>query len=59
MDSLELRKALETAGMTVAEAAKRFGLGQRTLYRYLSGEVEIPRVVALAVLCMVEHQEAK
>lgn len=45
----ELRKHLERLEMTPEGFAIAIGRGRRTVYRWLSGETPIPKVVALLV----------
>jgi len=40
---------VENTGMLRREVAKYLGIHQRTLYRYMSGELEIPISIMLAM----------
>lgn len=47
----ELRVALKTLKLSQSEAARRLGVRQSTMYRWLAGERKIPGPVAAAVKC--------
>ena len=46
---IKLAEMVENSGMLRANIAKYLGIHERTLYRYLSGELEIPVMVMLAM----------
>jgi predicted DNA-binding transcriptional regulator AlpA len=46
---VKLAHMVENSGMLRIEVSKYLGIHQRTLYRYLSGELEIPVMVMLAM----------
>ncbi len=46
---LKLNQMVENTGMLRREVAKYLGIHQRTLYRYMSGELEIPISIMLAM----------
>lgn len=45
-----LRAELDRLTLTQAKAARLFGCTDRTLRRWLAGDIEIPRAVALLVV---------
>lgn len=49
MTSKGLRRLLKVAGLSQSEAAKLLDINRRTMFRYSSGTVEIPRTVMLAL----------
>lgn len=48
----QLQKLLDKMGETQVGMAKRLGISDRNMRRYVSGELPIPRVVELAVRCL-------
>ena len=56
MSPKQLRRLIKSARLTVQAAADELGLTNRQLYRYLSGDAEIPRVVELAVSWIVQSR---
>jgi hypothetical protein len=48
-DRIKLAEMVEKMGMLRKDISKSLGIHQRTLYRYLSGELEIPVTVMLAM----------
>jgi DNA transposition AAA+ family ATPase len=55
MTRKQLRKLIEDAGLSQAKAARLIGLTDRSMRRYLAGDVEIPRSVEYAVRYVIEH----
>lgn len=53
----QLRKLIKSAGLTIRGAADELGMQQRQLYRYLSGDAEIPRVVELALMWITRKRK--
>jgi len=49
MTALQLKRALQKAGLSQRGAAKALGINERTMRRYISGEQPIPRVVEYAL----------
>lgn len=47
MTGEELRAAIEKANMTIAEFAEQVGKHKRTVQRWLSGELPVPKYVTL------------
>jgi hypothetical protein len=56
MSPKQLRRLIKSARLTVQAAADELGMTNRQLYRYLSGDAEIPRVVELAVRWIVQSR---
>ena len=54
---LQLRKILEKAQLTQAEAGRLIGVTDRTMRRYVSGETPVPRVVVLALAHVIEQRK--
>jgi predicted transcriptional regulator len=46
---VKLAQIIENSGMLRLDISKYLGIHERTLYRYLSGELEIPVTVMLAM----------
>ena len=59
MSPKQLRRFIKSARLTVQAAADELGMTNRQLYRYLSGDAEIPRVVELAVRWIVQRRKLK
>jgi predicted DNA-binding protein (UPF0251 family) len=59
MTPKQLRKLLDEAGLSQSEAARRLGIGPRTMRRHVSAAdtKTVPRIVELAVRYIAEHQE--
>ena len=55
MTAAQLQRLLDKMGETQVGMAKRLGISDRNMRRYVSGELPVPRVVELAVRCMAEH----
>ena len=55
----QLRKLMKSHSLTIRAAAQALGMNERQLYRYLSGEVEIPLVVEIALRCITTHRDHK
>lgn len=53
----QLRKFLESAGLTVREAAALLDMQERQWFRYLAGDAEIPRVVEYALRWAVQARK--
>jgi predicted DNA-binding transcriptional regulator AlpA len=53
---LKLNQMVENTGMLRREVAKYLGIHQRTLYRYMSGELEIPVMVMLAMELLAKRK---
>ena len=47
MTAEQLKKAMDKAGLTVADLAETLGRSQKTVYRWLSGETPVPPYVKL------------
>lgn len=58
MTGRQLRNLLHKHDLTQTRAAELTGLGRRTMARYCSGEVEVPKVVELALRYLCEHLPA-
>ena len=51
----QLQRLLDNAGKSQRGMAKELGISERNMRRYVSGELPIPRVVELAVRCLLQH----
>lgn len=49
MTALQLKRALQRAGLSQRGAAKALDINERTMRRYVSGEQPVPRVVEYAL----------
>lgn len=49
MKAKDLRKTLEGLEISQRAAAKYIGINERTMRRYIAGDLEIPRAIELAV----------
>lgn len=56
MTGKELRKLLEHGGLNQSEAARAIEIGDRTMRRYIAGDLDIPRTVEYALLYVIEHK---
>jgi predicted transcriptional regulator len=52
----QLRRQIKSAGLTIRQAAALLGMQERQLYRYLSGETEVPRVVEFALNWVIQEK---
>lgn len=52
----QFREALAALDLSQVGAATLFGVNDRTARRWASGEQNIPRAVALALLLMAKHR---
>jgi DNA-binding XRE family transcriptional regulator len=52
MNAAQLKKVLKAANLSQRAAAKEIDINERTMRKYVSGELAIPRTVELA-LCYV------
>jgi len=55
MTPTQLIKLLEKAGLSQSEAARQLGLNGSTVRRYISGDLEIPKVVELALETVIRR----
>ncbi|WP_065091488.1 helix-turn-helix domain-containing protein [Rhizobium leucaenae] len=55
MNQYEYRAALEATGLNQSSAARLFGVDPRTSRRWASGELEVPRTVALCLRMMASY----
>jgi hypothetical protein len=46
-----------SSGYTQRDMAKALEIDERTLRRYVSGKVPIPKVVQVAVSCFIDHDD--
>jgi hypothetical protein len=61
MTPKQLQGLLDKIGETQIGMAKRIGIDGRTMRRYVSGQLPVPRVTEIAIRCLSEHsaQRAK
>jgi hypothetical protein len=57
MTAAQLQRLLDKMGETQVGMAKRLGISDRNMRRYVSGELPVPRVVELAVRCLAMHSD--
>lgn len=53
---VKLAQMVENSGMLRKDVSKYLGIHQRTLYRYMSGELEIPVMVMLAMQLLAKRK---
>lgn len=53
-DGVALRTLLESHGLSQRGAARELDISERTMRRYIAGELPVPRVVALALAWLVQ-----
>jgi plasmid maintenance system antidote protein VapI len=54
MTALQLKRLLDSAGLSQRGAARELEINERTMRKYVSGESPIPKTVELA-LCWIAH----
>lgn len=57
MTAAQLQRLLDKMGETQVGMAKRLGISDRNMRRYVAGELPVPKVVELAVRCLAEHTD--
>lgn len=55
MKAKELKMLLKAEGLSQRKLAKMLGLNERTVRRYVAGDLPMPKVVQLAVTCIMDH----
>lgn len=55
----QLQRLLDKAGKSQRGMAKELRISERQMRRYCAGEAKVPRVVELAVLCLIGHQQVE
>lgn len=55
MTPRQLRKLIEDARLSQSKAARLIGLTDRSMRRYIAGDVEVPRSVEYALRYVIEH----
>ena len=53
-DRIKLAQMIQDSGMVRLDISKYLGIHERTLYRYLSGETEIPAMLMLAMQLLLK-----
>lgn len=53
----ELRGLLQVAEISQTELARMLGIADRTVRRYIAGDLPMPRMFQLAVVCILEHDD--
>ena len=59
MTAKQLQRLLESSELSQRGTAKKLGLNERTMRRYVSGDQPIPRVVEFAVRYLVQQKAEK
>lgn len=54
MTPTEFRTARQALGLTVPEMAEALGIHRRTVYKYETGERDIPRTIELLIAKLLE-----
>jgi len=57
MTAAQLRKLLDSHGVSQREAARKLGLNERTMRLYVSGDLPVPLVVELALLRVLGEED--
>lgn len=55
-DRIKLAQMIQDSGMVRLDVSKYLGIHERTLYRYLSGETEIPAMLMLAMELLLKSK---
>jgi len=55
MTGNQLQRLLDRAKLSQRGAAKALGINERTMRKYVAGDQAIPKVVELAIVCLVQH----
>lgn len=53
----QLRKLLNSAGLSQSEAARQIDITDRNMRRYIAGDLPIPRTVEFALLYVIEKRK--
>jgi transcriptional regulator with XRE-family HTH domain len=53
----ELKALLQNEGISQTELARMLGIADRTVRRYIKGDLPMPRMFQLAVICILEHDD--
>jgi len=56
MTGRQLQKLIDAAGKSARGLAKEMGIGERTMRKFLSGDLTINKRTAVAARCLCEHQ---
>lgn len=59
MTAAQLKRLLDKGGLSQRAAAKEIGVNERTMRKYVSGELDIPRTVELALYWIVHVREGR
>jgi hypothetical protein len=57
MKPKELRKILETNEVSQRRAAFLININERTMRKYIAGDLEIPKVVEFAIKWVMKHEK--
>ncbi len=57
MNPKQLRQLLESAGLSQSEAARVIGITDRTLRRYIAGDMPTPRAIEFALLYVIGQKK--
>lgn len=53
----QLQKLLDRAGLSQRGAARELEINERTMRRYVAGDMKVPRVVEYAVLWLISQRQ--
>jgi DNA transposition AAA+ family ATPase len=59
MTPKQLQKFLDDAGLSQRGAAREIGIGERTMRRYIAGDLPVPRTVEFALRWVASQQKRK
>lgn len=55
MTARQLLQLLQRTGETQVGMARKLGISDRNMRRYVAGSLQVPRVMEIAIHCLVEH----
>jgi transcriptional regulator with XRE-family HTH domain len=56
MTGPELKRLIKQQGYTQAGLAKEIGIDPRTMRKYISEELDIPKPIEIAIRCVINHE---
>jgi DNA transposition AAA+ family ATPase len=59
MNPRQLQRFLDEAGMSQRGAARELDISERTMRRYIAGELPVPRVVEFALRWLASQRRSK
>jgi hypothetical protein len=61
MTGPQLKRLLKAAWPPISQraAARYLEINERTMRKYIAGDAEIPKLVELAIICLIQHKDGK